>query len=157
MFSNDSFLKKEKNFLETLLQHISENVRPIHQVKNTTFNKDFDVTDKRKLMKDCVKNANIRLSNVKTSKYQSSFKLINDDTMEKSALITEKIYFQLDDIRKESWRRFYESEEKNGKSVPIETEYQTIENAGSSSIRQWKKGTILNWCKESIYFNLNMT
>ena len=53
-------------------------------------------------MKDCVKNANIRLSNVKTSKYQSSFKLINDDTMEKSALITEKIYFQLDDVRKES-------------------------------------------------------
>ena len=148
--------KKKKIFLKRYY-NTSENVRPIHQVKNTTFNKDFDVTNKRKLMKDCVKNANIRLSNEKISKYQSSFKLINDDTMEKSALITEKIYIQLDDVRKESWRRFYESKEKNGKSVSIETEHQTIENAGSSSIRQWKKGTILNWCKESIYFNLNMT
>ena len=32
---------------------------------------------------------------------------------------------------------------KNGKSVPIETEYPIIENARSSSIRQWKKGTTL--------------
>ena len=63
--------------------------------------------------------------------------------MEKSALITEKINIQLDDVRKESRRRFYESKEKNKKSVPIETEYPTIEYAGSSSIRQWKKGTTL--------------
>ena len=28
-------------------------------------------------------------------------------------------------------------------SAPIETEYPAIENAGSSSIRQWKKGTTL--------------
>ena len=52
-------------------------------------------------------------------------------TLEKSALITEKINIQLDDVRKESRRRFYESEERNGKSVPNETEYQTIEKAGS--------------------------
>ena len=29
------------------------------------------------------------------------------------------------------------------KSVPMETEYPTIENAGSSSIRQWRKGKTL--------------
>ena len=63
--------------------------------------------------------------------------------MEKSALITEKINIELDDVRKESRRRFYESKGKNKKSVPIETEYSTIEYAGSSSIRQWKKGTTL--------------
>ena len=49
--------------------------------------------------------------------------------MEKSALITEKINIQLDDVRKESRRRFYESKEINGKSVSIETEYPIIENA----------------------------
>ena len=33
---------------------------------------------------------------------------------------------------------------KNGKSVPIETEYPTIENSEKvSSIREWKKGTTL--------------
>ena len=63
--------------------------------------------------------------------------------MEKSALIAEKINIKLDDVRKESRRTFYKSKEKNGKSVPIETEYPTIENAGSSSIRQWKKSTTL--------------
>ena len=63
--------------------------------------------------------------------------------MEKSALITEKINIQLEDVRKESRQRFYESKEKNGKTVPIETEYPIIESAGSSSIRQWKKGTTL--------------
>ena len=63
--------------------------------------------------------------------------------MENSALITEKINIQLDDVRKESRRRFYESKKNNGKSIPIEIEYPTIENAGSSSIRQWKKGTTL--------------
>ena len=63
--------------------------------------------------------------------------------MEKSALIAEKINIELDDVRKESRRKFYKSKEKNGKSVPTETEYPTFENAGSSSIRQWKKGTNL--------------
>ena len=43
--------------------------------------------------------------------------------MEKSARIKEKINIQLDDVRKESRRRFYEPNKKNGKSVPIETEY----------------------------------
>ena len=33
---------------------------------------------------------------------------------------------------------------KNGKSVPLETEYPTIENSEKvSSIREWKKGTTL--------------
>ena len=63
--------------------------------------------------------------------------------MEKSALITEKTNILLDDFRRESRRSFYESKEKNGKSAPIETEYPAIKNAGSSSIRQWKKGTTL--------------
>ena len=92
MFSDNSFLKEEIIFLrpeldnkqriiETLLQQISENVRPIHQVENTTFDNGADVTNKCKLMKYCVKNANIRFSKVKTSKYQSSSKLVNNDTM----------------------------------------------------------------------------
>ena len=49
LFSDGLFLQKEIIFLmkeldnkqriiETLLQQISENVRPIHQVENTTFN-----------------------------------------------------------------------------------------------------------------------
>ena len=59
-------------------------------------------------MKDCVKNSNIRFSKDKTSKYQSSSKLINDDTMEKFALVTDKMNIKLDDVRKESRRRFYE-------------------------------------------------
>ena len=91
LFSDDSFLKEEIIFLrkeldskqriiETLLQQISENVRPIDQVENTTFNNDVDVTNKCKLMKDCVKNANIRFSLDTISKCQSSSKLINDDT-----------------------------------------------------------------------------
>ena len=58
LFSDDSFLKEEIIFLrkeldkqritEMLLQQISENVWPIHQVKNTTFNSDVDVTKKCK-------------------------------------------------------------------------------------------------------------
>ena len=39
--------------------------------------------------------------------------------------------------------RFYELREKNGKSVLIEIEYPAIENALSSSIRQWKKDATL--------------
>ena len=109
LFSDDLFLQEEIIFLrkeleskqriiETLLQQISENVRPTHQVENITFNNDVDVTNECNLMKDCVKDANIRSSKNQTSKYQSSSNLINDDTMEKSALITEKINIQLDDV-----------------------------------------------------------
>ena len=87
-------------------------------------------------MKDCVKNANITSSKDKTSKYQSSSKLVNDDTMEKSAVITEKINIHLDYVRKEARKRFHESKEKNGKSVPIETEYRTIENAEKRKFNQ---------------------
>ena len=76
-------------------------------------------------------------------------------TLEKSALITEKINIQLDDVRKESRRRFYESEERNGKSVPNETEDQTIEKAGSSSIRQWKKGRTLIFDDSMLIVNRN--
>ena len=79
LFSDDSFLKEEIIFLrkeldskqriiETLLQQISENVRPIDQVENTTFNNDVDATNKCKLMKDCVENANIRFTKEKTTK-----------------------------------------------------------------------------------------
>ena len=91
-----------------LLEQILENVRPIHQVEKATFNDDVNVANKCNLMKDCVKNANIKSSKDKTSKYQSSSKLINDKTLEKSALITKKINIHLDDIRKESRRRTYE-------------------------------------------------
>ena len=95
-------------------------------------------------MKDCVKNANVRSSKDKISKYQSSSKLINDDTIQKSTLITEKINIQLDDVKKVSRRRFYELKEKNGKRVSIETEYPTMENTEKViSIRQWKKGATL--------------
>ena len=65
-----NFFRKEldnkQRIIETLLQQISENVRPIRQVENTTFNNDVDVTNKCNFMKDCVKNANIRSSKGKT-------------------------------------------------------------------------------------------
>ena len=77
-------------------------------------------------MKDCDKNANIRFSKYKTSKYQLSFNLINDNTMEKSALITEKINIQLNYVRKESRRRFYESKEKMEKVFPMKTNTQPL-------------------------------
>ena len=38
---------------------------------------------------------------------------------------------------------FMNQKKKNGKSVTIETEYPVIENARSSSTRQWKKGKTL--------------
>ena len=90
LFSDDFFLQWEIIFLrkelgskqriiEKLLQHISENVRPIHQVENITFNNDVN------------KDVNTRSWKDKTSKYQSSSKLINDNTTEKYALTTEKI------------------------------------------------------------------
>ena len=64
--------------------------------------------------------------------------------MEKSALTKEKINIQLNDVRKESRKRFYESKKKNEKRVPTETEYLTTENVEKvSSIRQWKKVTTL--------------
>ena len=41
-------------------------------------------------------------------------------------------------------KRKKKERKKNGKSVPIETEYRTIENSEKvSSIREWKKGTTL--------------
>ena len=64
--------------------------------------------------------------------------------MEKSSLTKEKINIQLNDVRKESRKRFYESKEKNEKRAPTETGYLTIENVEKvSSIRQWKRGTTL--------------
>ena len=82
LFSDDLFLQEKIIFLrkeldnkqrtiETLLQQISENFRPIQQVENTPFNADVDFTDKCNLVKDCVENANIGSSNDKTSKIQS--------------------------------------------------------------------------------------
>ena len=55
------------------------NVRLINQVENATFNDGVN------------KDVNIRYSKGKTSKYQSSSKVINDNTIEKYALTTEKI------------------------------------------------------------------
>ena len=46
--------------------------------------------------------------------------------MEKSALITENINIQLDDVRKESRRRFYESKEKKGKTFPLKLNTQPL-------------------------------
>ena len=54
--------------------------------------------------------------NIKSSKYQSPSKLI-DNNIEKSALTKEKINIQLHDVRKESRKRFYESKEKKMKKV----------------------------------------
>ena len=109
-----------KQIIEELLQQISKNTRPIHQVESTTFSNDVNVTNKCKLMKDCVKDVNIRSSKGKTSKFQSSSKVINDNTMEKSALTTENINIQPNDVRKESRKRFYESKgKKMRKAFPL--------------------------------------
>ena len=136
MFSDDLFLKEiiflgkeldnKQRVIETLSQKISENARRIHLVKNTTFSNDVDVTNKCKFMKDCVKNAIIRFSKEKTSEQQSSSKLINGNTIEKSALITEKINIQLDDVRKESRRTFYESKEKKEKTFSLKPNTQSL-------------------------------
>ena len=64
LFSDDLFLQEEIIFLrkeldnkqriiETLLQKLSENVRPIQQIDNTTFNNNVDLTNECKLMKGC--------------------------------------------------------------------------------------------------------
>ena len=64
--------------------------------------------------------------------------------MEKSSLTKEKINIQLNDVGKESRKRFYESKGKNEKRVPTEMEYLTIESVEKvSSIRQWKRGKTL--------------
>ena len=110
-------LVKKQRIIEMLQQQLSENIKPIQRVENTSFNNDVDVTYERKLIKDCVKNANIRFSKEKNSKYQLSCKLINDGNMEKFALITEKINIQLDDIRNESRKRFNESKGKKMEKV----------------------------------------
>ena len=63
--------------------------------------------------------------------------------MGKFALITEKRNIQLNDVRKETRKRFDELKEKNEKSAPIETGYLTIEIVENiSSIKEWKKGTM---------------
>ena len=146
LFLDDLFLQEEIMFLrkeldnkqriiETLLQQISENAMPIHQEENTTFNNVIN------------KDVNIKSSKHKSSKYQSPkspSKLINHNTMEKSTLTKEKINIQLNDVRKKSRKRFYESKEKNEKRAPTETEYLAIENVEKvTSIRQWKRGTNL--------------
>lgn len=48
--------------------------------------------------------------------------------MEKSALTTEKITIQSNDVRKESRNGFYESKEKNAKNVSIKMGHPTNEN-----------------------------
>ena len=61
-------------------------------------------------MKDCVKNANIRSAKDLTS-----------------ALITEQINIHLDDVRKESRSRFYESKEKKmEKAFPSKPNTQSL-------------------------------
>ena len=122
----------KQRIIETQLQKILENVRPIHEVENTTFNNN-----------NINKDVNIKSSKDKSSKYQSSSKLINDNTIEKSAL-TKKNQHSTTCCQKEiqKKKRFFESKEKNEKRVPTETECLTIENVGKISlIRQWKKGT----------------
>ena len=111
LFSDNLFLQKEIIFLrkeldnkqriiKTLLQKISENVRPIHQEENTTLNNAIS------------KDVNIKSSKDKSSKYQSLSKLINDNNAtEKSTLIKEKINIQLNHVRNESRKRFHESKE----------------------------------------------
>ena len=97
-------LRKEfgnkQQIIEKLLQQIWGNVRPIHQTENVNFSNDVN------------KDVNIRSSKDKTSKFQSSSKLINDNAMEKSALATEKINIQGNAVRKVSRKRFYELKEK---------------------------------------------
>ena len=64
--------------------------------------------------------------------------------MEKSVLTKEKLNVQLNKVRKESRKRFYESNETNEKRVPTETKYLITENVEKvSSIRQWNRATAL--------------
>lgn len=111
LFSDELFLQKEKIFLrkelsnkqrinETLQQLISENHRPIYQIENTTFHNVIN------------KDVNMKYSKNKSTKYISSSKLINENTMEKSALAKEKINIQINNVREESKERLYESKEK---------------------------------------------
>ena len=64
--------------------------------------------------------------------------------MEKSALIAEKKNIELDDVRKESRRRFYKSKEKNGKSVPIETEYPPLKTQDQVQLGNGRKAQTLS-------------
>ena len=97
LFSDELFLQKEKIFLrkelsnkqrinETLQQLISENHRPIYQIENTTFNNVIN------------KDVNMKYSKNKSTKYVSPSKLINENTMEKSALAKEKINIQINNV-----------------------------------------------------------
>lgn len=49
-----------------LVQRISDNNRPIHQVEHITFDNDVDVISTFKFMKDLVKNLNVRFPKDKT-------------------------------------------------------------------------------------------
>ena len=64
--------------------------------------------------------------------------------MEKSALIAEKKNIELDDVRKESRRRFYKSKEKNGKSIPIETEYPPLKTQDQVQLDNGRKAQTLS-------------
>lgn len=83
-------MNKKQQINYTLLQQISENNRVIHQVENSTFNND-DVTTKSNFMKDTVKDINFKSSKNKTSNYELSSKLINDNTMKNPLLTKEEI------------------------------------------------------------------
>ena len=55
-----------------------------------------------------------------------------------------KSNIQLNDVRKKSRKRFYESKDKNEIIVPTESGYLTFENLEKViSIRQWKKDATL--------------
>ena len=97
-------LDNKQRIIETLLQQVSENATPVLQEENTTFNNVIN------------KDVNIKSLKDKSSKYQSPSKLINDNTMEKSALTKEKINIQLNEVQKEFRKRFYESKEKKLKT-----------------------------------------
>ena len=85
-------LDNKQQTIETLLEQTTENVRLTHQLENNTFNNDVN------------KDVNIR-----SSKHQPSSKLADNGTIRKSTLTAEKISIKLNDIRKESRKRFYES------------------------------------------------
>lgn len=63
-------------------------------------------------MKDCVKDVNSGSSKGTTSIHQSSPKLINHNTIKKIRTNIRRINVQLNDIRKESRKRFSESKGK---------------------------------------------
>ena len=65
----------------------------------------------------------MKYSKNKSTKYISSSKLINENTMEKSALAKEKINIQINNVREESKERLYESKEKKNEKRVKYTRY----------------------------------